>query len=52
MTPEQAAEAIVHGVERRRRRVVKPAILRALFVLNAFAPGLVTRQLRRAVKKP
>ena len=52
LTAEQAAQAIVQGVERRQRRVVKPAILRALFLLNAFAPGLVTRQLRRAVKKP
>lgn len=52
LTAEQAAQAIAQGVERRRRRVVKPAILRALFLLNAFAPGLVTRQLRRAVKQP
>ena len=50
LTAEQAAQAIVQGVERRQRRVVKPAILRALFLLNAFAPGLVTRQLRRAVR--
>jgi uncharacterized protein len=52
LTAGQAAEAIVQGVERRQRRVVKPPIFRALFLLNAFAPGLVTRQLRRAVKKP
>ena len=52
LTAEQAAQAIAQGVERRQRRVVKPAILRALFLLNAFAPGLVTRQLRRAVKQP
>ncbi len=52
LTPEQAAQAIVQGVERGQRRVVKPAILHALFLLNALAPGLVARQLRRAVKKP
>jgi short-subunit dehydrogenase len=52
MTPEQAAEAIVQGVERRQRRVFKPSIFRALVWLNAFAPGLVTRQLRRAVERP
>jgi short-subunit dehydrogenase len=52
LTPEQAAQAIVRGVERRQRRVFKPAILRALIVLNALAPGLVARQLRRAVNKP
>ncbi len=51
LTPEQAAEAIVQGVERRQRRVVKPAILRALLLLNAVAPGLVASQLRRAVKQ-
>ena len=50
LTAEQAAQAIVQGVERGQRRVVKPAILRALFLLNALAPGLVARQLRRAVK--
>ena len=52
LTPEQAAQAIVQGVERGQRRVVKPAILHALLLLNALAPGLVARQLRRAVKKP
>jgi short-subunit dehydrogenase len=52
LTPEQAAQAIVQGVERGQRRVVKPATLRALLLLNALAPGLVARQLRRAVKKP
>jgi short-subunit dehydrogenase len=52
LTPEQAAQAIVQGVERGQRRVVKPAILRALFLLNAVAPGLVARQLRRGVKEP
>jgi short-subunit dehydrogenase len=52
LTAEQAAQAIFRGVERRQRRVVKPAILRALFLLNAFAPGLVARQLRRGVKTP
>lgn len=52
LTPEQAAQAIVQGVERGQRRVVKPAILRALFLLNALAPGLVARQLRHTVKKP
>jgi hypothetical protein len=49
LTAEQAAEIIVTAVERRRKRVFKPAVLRALVWLNALAPGLVTRQLRRAV---
>jgi short-subunit dehydrogenase len=51
MSSAQAAEAIFAGVAGGRRMVVKPAILRALFLLNAFAPGLVARQLRRATKR-
>jgi short-subunit dehydrogenase len=51
LTAEEAAKAIVDGVERRKRRVVKPAVLRALFLLNAFAPELVASQLRRSVKQ-
>jgi short-subunit dehydrogenase len=51
LTPEQAAQAIVQGVERGQHRVVKPAILHALFLLNALAPGLVARQLRHTAKK-
>jgi short-subunit dehydrogenase len=48
---EEAAEAIFHGVEARKPMVVKPAILRAIFVLNALFPRLVARQLRHAVPK-
>jgi short-subunit dehydrogenase len=51
LSPEQAAEAIFAGVERGKRLVVKPAILRALFLLNAVAPRLVAAQLRSAVPK-
>lgn len=51
LSSAQAAEAIFGGVEARKRRVVKPAILRALFLLNALAPRLVARQLRRSVPK-
>jgi short-subunit dehydrogenase len=50
MTPEEAARAIVAGVDAGRRRVVKPAILRALFLLSALAPRLVASQLRRRAK--
>jgi short-subunit dehydrogenase len=48
MSPEEAAEAIFAGVESGRRTVVKPGIMRALFALNAMAPGLTTRLLRPA----
>jgi short-subunit dehydrogenase len=51
LTAEEAAEAIVAGVAGRKRMVVKPAIFRALFLLNAVAPRLVANQLRRAVPK-
>jgi short-subunit dehydrogenase len=51
LTPEQAAEAIFAGVEAGKRTVVKPAIFRALFLLNALVPGLVARQLRSAARK-
>jgi short-subunit dehydrogenase len=51
LTPEHAAEAIFAGVEARKRTVVKPAIFRALFLLNALAPRLVASQLRRTLPK-
>jgi short-subunit dehydrogenase len=51
LSSEQAAEAIFAGVAARKRTVVKPGILRALFVLNAIAPRLVARQLRRSIPK-
>jgi short-subunit dehydrogenase len=51
LSSEEAAQAIYHGVERGRRTVFKPAILRALVLLNAVAPRALKRQLRRAVPK-
>ena len=51
LSVEDAARAIVDGTERRRRLVVKPAIFRALFLLNALAPRLVASQLRGASKR-
>jgi short-subunit dehydrogenase len=50
LSAQEAAEAIFAGVEKRKRTVVKPAIFRALFLLNALFPGLVARQLRRAAR--
>ena len=47
LTPEQAASAIVDGVEQRRRTVIKPRIFRAIFIANALFPGFVARQLRK-----
>ena len=51
LTATEAAEAIFEGVERRKRTVVKPAIMRVLFLLNAVAPDLVTHHLRRSIRK-
>ena len=51
LSAEEAAEAIFRSVEGRKRRVVKPGALRALFLLNALAPRLVARQLRRSIPK-
>jgi len=51
LTTDEAAEAIFSGVEGGKRVVVKPAIFRALFLLNAIAPRLVATQLRRAAAK-
>ena len=51
LTADQAAQAIFAGVEAGKRTVVKPAIFRALFLLNALAPRLVARQMRSAARK-
>lgn len=50
LSADAAAEAIFSGVEAHKRTVVKPTILRALFLLNALAPALVARHLRRAAR--
>jgi short-subunit dehydrogenase len=52
LTPDQAASTIVEGIDAKRAFVVRPAMFRALFVLNALFPRLVARQLRRATGKP
>ncbi len=51
LTPEAAAAAIVDGVAANKSFVVKPAIYRALFVMNALFPKTVASQLRSAAKK-
>jgi uncharacterized protein len=52
LTPAQAAAAIVDGAETGKPLVVKPAIYRVLFILNALFPRLVASQLRRSMPKP
>jgi len=51
LTPEQAADAILEGAAQKKLFVVKPAVYRVLFVLNALFPKTVASQLRRAAKK-
>jgi hypothetical protein len=51
MTSEEAAQAIFDGVEGGRRTVFKPGVLRALVLLNAIAPRVVAKQLRRTLPK-
>ncbi len=50
MTADDAASAIVEGITWRRTFMVKPAIYRALFVLNALFPRLVASEIRRAAQ--
>lgn len=50
LTVEEAAAAVVAGIQGDRRMVVRPAFYRALIVLNTLAPRLVERQMRRAAK--
>ena len=42
-TPDEAASAIVEGIQREETVRGKPALLRAFFVLNALFPRLVAR---------
>lgn len=51
LTPDQAASAVVEGIAAKKPFVVKPPLLRAVFVLNALFPRLVARQLRRVAGK-
>ena len=51
LSSDEAAQVIHDAVERGRRTVFKPAILRALVLLNAIAPRLVAKQLRRSIPK-
>jgi short-subunit dehydrogenase len=47
ITPDQAARAVVAGIEGNRREVVLPAMLRLFFALNALAPRLVEALMAR-----
>ncbi len=51
LSPKQAAEAIYAGVAKGARTVVRPVMLRPLFLLNALMPRLVAAQMRRLSKQ-
>ncbi len=51
LSAEQAAAAIVSGIEGNQRVVVKPAAYRLLFAMQALAPSLVARGIRMASKR-
>ncbi len=53
LTPEQAAEALVRGVERGAREVITPGLLRLTFWFQRFWPGAVSSLVvRTGTKRP
>lgn len=50
LSADDAAGAIADALDRRARRVFKPALLCALPLLDLLAPKLVAKQMRRATK--
>ena len=51
LSPEKAARTIYEGVARGARTVVKPTLLRPLFLLNALMPRLVEAKMRWASRR-
>ena len=51
LSVEEAAATILNGIAAGKTTVVKPGLYRALFLLNALAPGLIAKHLRRAARK-
>ncbi|MGO4870371.1 MAG: SDR family NAD(P)-dependent oxidoreductase [Roseiarcus sp.] len=43
LSVDQAAQAILSAIEKRRRYVVRPALFRLLFAMEAIAPGIAAR---------
>ena len=57
LTPEQVAAALVRGIERDRREIVLPAMLRLVMLAHTLAPSVVDRLMfrtgaRRAAHDP
>ena len=51
LSVEEAAAAIVDGIDRKQRVVVKPAAYRLVFAMQALAPSLVARGIRMVSKR-
>ncbi len=49
LTPDEAAQAIIRGIQRDKRQVVAPFSLRCVFALNYLFPGVTQRMM---CKKP
>ena len=43
LTPEEAAQAVIHGIKRDKQKVVAPFMLRCVFALNHFFPTTTRR---------
>jgi short-subunit dehydrogenase len=43
LTTDQAAQAILRAIDKRRRYVVRPALFRLLFAMEAIAPGITAQ---------
>ncbi len=52
LTPDQAAQAIVRGIERNAREVIKPVIFRFIFFLNGLFPRTTEMILRLGWRAP
>lgn len=52
LTPEQVAQALVCGIERNAREIVRPRIFRLIFLLNALFPRTTELILRLGWQRP
>lgn len=52
ITPEQAALAIIKGIEKNKAFVLKPGLLRLVLLMNAVFPGNTTYMMRKTGWRP
>ena len=51
LTPEEAAAAVIRGIQRDKEQVVAPFMLRCVFALNHFFPSTTRRIMRSSSPK-